>query len=147
VIVHVGDRIYVAGLWGCGGVCQATAAPFERTIHIYRDDAPQYNCQAVHGERTGQDLVVEYKDGLPLSRELMENVAQFASGQHRLLVHCAAGRTRSPTLAIVAKVARGRLLEEAIGEVSCAIWNARRESINLCHEPLRDIHLWDEESR
>jgi protein-tyrosine phosphatase len=59
-----------------------------------------------------------------------------------VLIHCAAGQTRSVNTAILAKVARGCDPFTATKEVLEAVWTGYKVLGNPCHAPLKDVVDW-----
>jgi hypothetical protein len=159
--VHVGQNVYISTTRGC----DEHHRDFRYVVHIRRDDVPNVHCEHSKAlvETRGpiglfksvslcqedmkeyHDCFIEYRHGDPLSFSILLEVAGFAPDPgDKLLIHSAAGRTRSPTVAIVAKIVRGCRLREGLGDVVCSLWTARRVSANICPDPLRDILGWAE---
>lgn len=96
-------------------------------------------------------LVINYADGRPLTDAsvTLDRFAEFVRDPSRpLFVHCAAGLTRSPTWAVLAKVVRGCDYWTAISEVISRIrlqYSGPSNVPILFGEPLRDIFEWWQE--
>jgi hypothetical protein len=72
----------------------------------------------------------------------LAEVAEFARRPGRLLVHCAGAVCRSPTLAIAAKVARGRDVMDAIRDLWSGLWEGYSEPPILMPDPMRELLNW-----
>lgn len=140
--------------------CNQNANEYDGIIHLYRDDYPDHSCFFISDtnlairQREGSrlDWIVEYKDGESLPQYHIDGVISFVRKlregniSSRLLVHCAAGQTRSPTVALlilslVERVHPFMLLDG----VYSSIWQTRGKIANICHAPLGDIVEWYEE--
>lgn len=113
---NVGDRTYVSD----ASYCTAFGNTYQNIIHIYRDE----NLAAGHACKTcldghGPGLRIRWREGEPLAAMSvpLADLIQYARRPGRLLVHCSAGASRSPSLAVVAKVVRGRHPMDAIRDV------------------------------
>ena len=129
-----------------------------KTLHIWRDDLPDasYSCQFVQARRAAgqsllpsvnpQHLLVHYKDGESLTtmNVSIEDIAQFSTGTHSLLIHCTVGQTRAPTLALIAKIVRGVSVYHALADIMQANWETRGVVSNFCLTPVAEIFAWAE---
>jgi hypothetical protein len=140
-LAAVGDRIYVADFT----FCDSYAKTFPNIVHISsdKDRADGRACRAC-ATADGPGLIVRWSEGQPLSAMSvpLAEVAEFARRPGRLLVHCAGAVCRSPTLAIVAKVARGRDVLDAIRDVIGGVWEGYGEPTWLMPEPMRGLLTW-----
>ena len=116
---------------------------FEKFIHIWRDDHPDNSCNAIQNNHySGMEL--QYHDGESFTKanKSIEHIAEFCRGNDRLLVHCAAGQTRSPAVALIAKVARGCDVYGAIADITRACYDERDIVPNWCLHPMRETIWW-----
>jgi hypothetical protein len=112
-LAAVGDRIYVADFT----FCDSYAKTFPNIVHISSDkDRADGRACRVCATGDGPGFIVRWSEGQSLSAMSvpLDEVAAFARRPGRLLVHCSGAVCRSPTLAIAAKVARGRDVMDAI---------------------------------
>jgi len=140
-VVDVGRNLFVSHK----DVCDTRASEFDRILHIWRDDHPGYSCEAVvAGNAPGMTL--DYKDGTSLTEanHTILEIAEFLSGEDKVLVHCAVGQTRSPTIALIGKVARGDGLWPSIADIFGASWEGREIAWNFCLTPMKEIFKWAE---
>jgi protein-tyrosine phosphatase len=91
-----------------------------------------------------RNLILHYRDGESLTEEMIKASVSFLSGTRQTLVHCAAGQTRSPTLAMLGKLIRGANVSQAIGDIVSRIWEKQKIPPNIVHTPLKDILLWSD---
>lgn len=96
--------------------CDDRGHEFDRRIHIQYPDQPP-PCRHV---RPG-DLCITAVEKQPLGFELLDRLAEFARQPGSLYVHCRAGMCRGPTVAVVALVARGLTVGQAMGAVADAM--------------------------
>lgn len=143
--VPIGHNIYISHRDFC------PRWPSSRIIHIWRNDMPENSCEYVHTRISGvwlptKGVIVDYKDGESLANASIsiEEIATFCAGGEELLIHCTVGQTRSPTLAIIAKVVRGATPFDAARDVLQANWQYRKIVSNLCLTPLKEIFEWAE---
>ena len=137
--IPVGNNLYISHKDACG----MYDFPLAQTLHIWRDDMPNNACDMVkRGQSSG--LVINYKDGESLANidVPFSEIADFLSGHEPRLIHCTAGQTRSPTIAIVGKILRGVSISQAVGDVVEANWKLRGVACNLCLTPLQEILHW-----
>jgi len=135
--IDVGHNIFV-------GPREACSAGFDRVVHLWRDDYPANSCAfAPHGA-DDRNLVLHYRDGESLETigVPLDQIAAFFSNGDRTLVHCAAGQTRSPTIALIGKLVRGSGLRDGVGDIVSQIWFGRGLTVNLVHKPLQEILRW-----
>ena len=139
-IVDCGDGVFVTGAAGCneGG------SRFRRQIHIWHD--PQRivdvggTCAAIKAGATAGGLVVQYTDGESLAAAVsLAEVVAYCAAPGDLLIHCAFGQCRGPTLGVLAKVARGAPPLLALQNITAAIWSQRRIIPHWCPIPLAEI--------
>lgn len=137
--LHIGDR----------ECCQLLVDKYDYVIHIWRDDMPQHDCSAKN--RVG-DFSLHYVDGKGLSEGLLTDIASAVQknavsvtrrSSAKILVHCIAGVTRSPTIALfVLSVVERRHPLLLIGEVYFEHWLQSEITANICRTPLQDIVAW-----
>jgi len=133
--VEIGYNVWV----GPKQSCAAAGGEFDRVIHIHRSDLRQI-CPAL-AKATRNDFFLDYKDGESLAAlgDEFDEVWGFCREPGKLLVHCQAGQTRGPTLAVLALAARGTSPFQALGHVFEAVWNQRRIPCNFVPAPIKDI--------
>lgn len=125
--------------------CNQHFNDFSHIIHIWRQDYPQNSCQ-FHQPANGNSLTIHYKDGEALTNEIMCEVETFVNsfrdnnGTKQLLVHCAAGLTRSPTIALLcASLLYRQHPSKIIGSILREMRVCRGLTPNICHKPLECI--------
>ena len=131
--IVVGDRDFCNEKW----------ANFTHIIHIWRTDYPQNSCQF---RSNGVSLRLEYKDGEELTETTMQEIEVFIelfrknTDPKQLLIHCAAGITRSPTIALLAASLLHRKHPSVfIGNILRELRSCRGLTPNICHKPLECI--------
>ena len=138
--------------WLSVGNSDACKENFTHCIHIWRSDFQDHSCSDKPESsrlytKHNFDYRFDYRDGesIPLAsvvdiRDFIRNKFINGSQQKNLLVHCAAGMTRSPTIAILAlcEVEKGNPLDY-LSEVYKCLWNQRKIIGNVCHSPLKDL--------
>jgi glycosyltransferase involved in cell wall biosynthesis len=117
-----GDGVWV-GSWKA---CIEQAGKFDRVIHIYRNDIKQCICEPISsrweqggsGQHLGEFLV-RWQELQPFEEMEpgLDAVMEYARRPGRLMLHCAGGVCRSPTLALAAKLARGCPPERAKADI------------------------------
>lgn len=150
------------GVWvGNAEMCDQRRRQFDLTIHVHHERSPTPGrCKAFDSGAGGEitkDLFVRYVDGSSLSTAeiytgapqsfvqgapALQTIAAFARRDGRILCHCAAGLCRGPTMAILAKIARGCTPWQAMHDVSQAMWLGYQQSPMLFREPLTEICRW-----
>ena len=142
-VVDIGDGIFLSHRDKC------PSFPYrERIIHIWRSDMPENSCvDILNGNAKG--LVIHYKDGEPLVNASVDvqTIVDFCAQppSEPLLIHCTVGQTRGPTIALLAKIARGSTPFAAMGTIAEVSWRVRRVIPNFCLAPLKEIFEWWEE--
>lgn len=96
--------------------CDDRGHEFDRRIHIQYPDQPP-PCRHVRP----RDLCITLVEKQLLGFELLNRVAVFATPPGTIYVHCRAGMCRGPTVAVVALVARGLTVGQAMGTVADAM--------------------------
>lgn len=140
-ICDVGRGVFVSGLDGC----DAARLEFDQVIHIvHASRKPQDTCAAAAAD---SPHTVEYTDCEPLRPGVIDYVSGVAKLPGKLLVHCAYGQCRGPTLATVALMARGAAASEALHEVTVGIWRRRRIMPHWCPAPMAQIFEWWESEK
>jgi hypothetical protein len=124
-LASCGDDVWV----GSRVACEEQAARFDRVVHVWRDDQPDYACRFA-AEPGGCGLSVRWKEYRPAEtldemRPGLDEVVAFAKVPGRLLLHCAGGVTRSTVLALAAKIARGCLPARAEADIRAAMLRDR----------------------
>lgn len=128
---------------------------FDRYVHIwhpYQDG--KWHCQAMASrqDEAPRDLFVEYSDGASLETMVGVTpftVARFIGITPAVLIHCAHGTYRGPTLAVLALVARGVEILDALDRVNRACWDGyeARQVPFLNPIPIREIATVPERRR
>lgn len=113
-LCYVGRNIWV----GSQAMCDHRPRKFTSVLHIV--SVGQSPCASVGPV----DLVETMTEKIPLGLERIERIAGWASSPANspILIHCGAGMCRSPTVAIVALVARGEQPGLAMGAIADAMW-------------------------
>lgn len=125
--------------------CDASGARFDRRVHIWHSYQQGKNrCRHIDEDRIGaDDLVVRYRDGDPLATlgEALPELIAFVGRPGQLLVHCAFGCYRGPTLAVLAKVVRGGDPFDSLAEVARGMWTwyGTRQVPYLNSIPIREV--------
>ncbi len=127
-LCHVGINVWI-GNWD---TCKRKHDEFNSVIHIWHESQPS-SCsfEEMHSIPNGKDLAIHYREHDPLSTEILEAVWEHALKPNKLLLHCAAGLGRSPTLTLVALAARGMSVFQGMASVSQAMW----EQYQIPHMP------------
>ena len=141
IVADVGHDIYVGNHQCCDEGHYPKAA---RVLHIWRSDHPLSSCKISRGEVQPNpgDLVVEYKDGQKIQcseSSTIEEIEEFFRIPGLVYVHCAVGQTRSPTLAIIGKVIRGRTVYKAYADVLKGLHVHRNIIFNVCLDPTTEL--------
>jgi hypothetical protein len=123
MLSHVGRDVWVGGF----AACDAEGPTFARIVHVYNPAAAHspVSCRRMRESLT-EGLAVRWIEREPV--EAMEPgidaVAEYMGRPGRLLVHCAGGVTRSPTLALLALAMRGEPLYCGFGAVYEGLWRS-----------------------
>jgi hypothetical protein len=117
-LADCGDGVWVGNYFACD------AGGFDLTLHAWRPEnlADGRICRCCREVATGvavHHLVLTYREGESLARipVPIDGIAAHARRPGRLLAHCAGGSVRGPTLAVMAKVARGVAFGRAVEDV------------------------------
>lgn len=136
----VGDGISI----GSFDACDALRDRFSLIIHIsHPDPNGGGRCQALT-DHLAQGMSIHYSDGESLTKASvpMERVVAYARQDSALFIHCAWAVCRSPTFAVLCKVARGCDPVEAMAEVARATWTGYRVAPQFMTVPLTEILRW-----
>jgi hypothetical protein len=138
----VGHDIFV----GNSDACDGSRGDFDRVIHIRYPGQVEGPGLCRCREGGPDDLVIEYSDTMSLTTASVPlgRVSEFARQPGTLLIHCAAGICRSPTYAVLAKIARGCDPFDAYRDVPKGLWEGYRTAPLLHHDPLGEILAWAE---
>lgn len=139
--IPVGHNLYISHK----DACDSHWTAFPKILHIWRDDIPSYSCNQIRGARH-RGLGLHYRDGESFdnANHSIDEIADFLHGDLMTLVHCTAGQTRSPTVAIIGKIVRGCSVNQAISDIMKANWEQRRVVCNFCVTPMKEIFEWAE---
>lgn len=131
-MAYLGTGIYI------GSHDRCRSHPCQSAIHI-----------AHPGETTCQhakpgDLLLEYTERQPVPIELMNQVREFCGSAVSIFIHCVAGQCRSPMIALVAMLSRGRDPWASIAEINRATWEQYPHHIATHFEctSLADVLTW-----
>lgn len=143
-----------ANIWvGNFQACDDKHAEFDRVIHLWHPYQKGSGiCSRTNGrfpdvlsprgfgvERTETDLFICYEDQAPLD-EIQSAVWEFVHGtDDRLLIHCAAGLCRSPTISLLALVARGTPPVKAVESLYSAMWAGCRLAPHMHHKNVQEV--------
>lgn len=137
-VADAGDGVF---LTDCNH-CAANLAAFDLSIHIWKPENLTTGgaCPRVHAG-SGPGLAIEYEEGASLGtmRPPLAEVVSYLQRPGRVLIHCAGGRHRSPTLAALAKVVRGRPVTESVDQVLRANRDQRGVDEPIPPVPLAEI--------
>lgn len=148
-IVDVGHGVFI----GDFAACDASGDSFPLCVHV----GSQLNltegraCRVYTGasDRADKGLSVEWSEGQPLARMSvpLEEVVAYVRRPGNVLIHCAAGACRSPTIALLAKVARGADPWEAVAAIFRRTWEGRGFPPHFTSDPTADVLRWWQSSR
>lgn len=123
--------------------CKSYDEYFDRVIHIHhqsqRGECPSVGITTLANDR---DLVLDYKEHDPLSPEILDAIYRHAFKPGRLLIHCAAGLGRSPTLALVCLWARGEDRYQAMSHIAERMWAGYQQPHLPCWDGKRLNEIW-----
>ena len=142
MLIKIREWLYVGNNQDCN-----ESDIFGAVIHIWRSDIPQNSCNF---KQHNLDFKFDYKDGESLSTELdklSEIIKNFKEKSQKMLIHCHAGLTRSPTVILFAL----SLIENThplnlLGEVYRKMW-LHEILANIVRTPLKDIIDYFESKR
>lgn len=126
-LADCGDDVWV----GSGAGCDEGAGRFDGVIHIWRGDPEGWGvCRHVLGGKPG-GLVVRWKEEelTGAMAPTFGDVMAYARRPGTLLVHCAAGVTRSTAVALAAKIARGCPAAKAEADIRAAMTRDRGKPV------------------
>lgn len=136
-IAAVGNNVWVGNFQACN----EHASEFPLSIHIWYGPAGDMSgvCDCILFHRDVFD--VTYSDNEPMrsASQQMESIVEYARQPGKLLVHCAAGICRAPTVAVLCKVARGCTPWQAMHDVAAGMWLAYRHAPSFGYRPLNEI--------
>ena len=120
-LADCGDDVWVGDFRACD------ATPLEAIplrVHVWRPEnlADGRICRCCREVATGvavHHLVLTYREGEPLANipVPLDRIVAYCRRPGDLLAHCSAGSVRGPTLAVLAKVARGVPFGKAVEDV------------------------------
>ncbi|KKM21282.1 hypothetical protein LCGC14_1637020 [marine sediment metagenome] len=131
-------------------ICDVRRLDFDNVIHIWRNDHPDNSCHYQIENQTGDgnNLIVDYKDGETLTEKTLSDIDEFIkdkSFKNKILVHCHAGMTRSPIIALfIFSMITGNHPLACIGTIYYNLWVQNNTLANICRTPLEDIIKWYE---
>lgn len=141
-ISDVGHGIHVANFQGCN----LYGAAFPLRTHIWYgpqgDQKGVCNCIQTKAD---SGLVLEYTDLHSLTEAIdIERLVDYFSQPGDILVHCAAGQCRGPTVAIIAKLVRAPEITpwHAMHDITWSLWTYRRAAPLWGNVPLSEIFAW-----
>lgn len=144
--VTVGSDLII----GNAELCNRTALGFDayNIIHIWRDDKPENNCKCskvLNNSNTTNHFFFNYKDGYDLFPDMLDTLAEFVNNKRKILVHCHAGKTRSPTVAIFIYSVMNKVHPiDAMYVVYKEYYKQSKELPNMTMLPLEGIVSWFE---
>lgn len=141
-VTDVGDGVFVGNF----EYCDAKGAEFALSVHIWSalNVSEKRLCRVCREKGDDQGLRIEYTENQPLatmSCPIDEVVAYFRQPGN-VLIHCAAGACRSPTLAVLALAVRGVAPWEAVDRVRRATMEQRGFEVLIHDGPIGDITRW-----
>lgn len=148
-LAQITNWLYVSGRESCN----YSPVEFDKIIHIWRSDKPDHSCNYQKQFPLGDEnnLVIDYQDGKELPDYILESIYDFVKDkkpEDKVLVHCAAGITRGPTIALFALAINDKI--HPFGCMNIIYYNLLthyREIANMCRKPLKDIVRYYELNR
>lgn len=142
----VGGNVWVGDV----DACAAHADRFPRRVHVWRGrDRDEGRVCRFHPGGDPDGMLVSWREGegLDAMRPTFAEVRDYLARDEPTLIHCKGGVCRSATLAVVAKVLRGRDVFDAIADVYRGLWAGYREPAWLETPTMRDVLAWAERRR
>lgn len=153
-----GDNVWV----GNADFCDERGDKFDVVIHVHHEKSPTPGrCKKFEAPTGGKaaDLFLRYIDGSSLTSieigdrlhgklewrsapQALREIAAYSAHGNRLLCHCAAGLCRGPTMAVIAKVARGCTPWQAMHDVANGMWLGYQAAPQLFNLPMTEICRW-----
>jgi len=141
IFVDVGNGVHA----GTFTWCNSHGATYPNVIHIWKPEnlTEHRACQCVVTGQ-GNGLRVCYAEGQPIGSIDVPGTELIAYMRRpgNLLVHCAAGACRGPTITLLALIARGVEPGDAFSAIYRGYWQVRRISPTLVQVPVQDILGW-----
>lgn len=138
---NIGDDVWLGDYKSCNAHLQ----DFPLSIHLWRETNRHENrlCERVKNN-TSNGLAVYWREGEPLDTLSVPfpSIMNYASRSGNLLIHCAGGVCRSPTIAVAVKVARGTNRYQAIADVYRGMWEGYRQTPEFYHKIFNDMFKW-----
>ncbi len=127
---------------------------YELVVHIFRtDQGKDQQTTCIHPD-TRHNLKMNYQDGDIIDPSNLKNlfaiVDMLKERKRPTLVHCHAGKCRSPTVGVFLLVfVDGMHPFDALGMVGKAIYDQREDGVcNVPHTPMKQIcRLWEERKK
>lgn len=143
-VVDVGHGVFIGDFGGC----DERGATFPLCVHIWS----QLNvtegraCRVCKGvaQRADKGLSIEWTEGQPLAKMSvpLHEVVAYLRRPGDVLIHCAGGACRSPTIALLTKLARGDGPWGAIGHICYRTWEERGFVPTFLPDPTGDVVRW-----
>ncbi len=148
--VKITNWLYFGNNHNCGN--KEFRNQFDRTLHIWRNDYPDQKCS--EDLVYVKDLQIDYEDACSLSVDMLHTIFGFyktfekdfpdfrnnLSDSGKLYVHCAAGQTRSSTIALfIQSIADMRHPASLLNHYYWRGYEQREFILNISETPLMDI--------
>lgn len=139
-VAYVGHEIWIGNV----EACDQDHVSHELSIHIrHHKKAVPLPCRRSTNS-SSEGLFLCYDDGDPLTAASvpLESIAAYARRVGRLFVHCGWGLCRSPTIALLCKVARGADPFSAMADIGRGLWEGYEAAPQFHSVPVIDILRW-----